>query len=48
MLKISLLFMKNTNFMGEYLEDSHDQEWELFRILFLFELKQIVKVSNLH
>ena len=40
--------MKNTNFMGEYLENSHNQECELFRILFLYELEHTVKFSNLH
>ena len=40
--------MKNTNFTDEYLENSHDQECGLFRILFLFELEHIVKFSNLH
>ena len=39
MLKISLLFKKNTNFTGEQLENSYDQECEIFRVLFLCELE---------
>ena len=48
MLKISLLFNKNTNFMGEQLENSYDQECKIFRVFFLYELEYIGKFSNLH
>ena len=40
MLKISLPFKKNTNCTGEQLENSHDQECEIFRLLFLHELNK--------
>ena len=45
MLKISLLFKKNTTFTGEKLENSYDQKCEIFRVLFLykFEYKEIFK-----
>ena len=48
MLKISLLFKKNTNFTGEQLENSYDQECEIFRVLFLCELEYIGTFSKLH
>ena len=48
MLKISLLFKKNTNFTGEQLESSYDQECEIFRVSFLYELEYIGRFSNLH
>ena len=48
MFKSSLLFKKNTNFTGKSLENSSDKECEIFRVLFLNEPKQMVKISNLH
>ena len=48
MLKITLLFRKFTNFTGKQLENSQDQECEVFRVLFLYEHKNIERFSNLH
>ena len=48
MLKISLLFTKNTNFTGEQLKNSYDKECEIFRILCLYELEYMGRFSNLH
>ena len=48
MLKISLLFKKNTHFTGEKLENSYHKECEFFRVLFLYEFKYMVRFSNLH
>ena len=48
MLKTSLLFRKNTNFIGELLENSYDQECKIFRVLFLYELEYIGRFSNLY
>ena len=48
MLKISLLFKKNTNFTGEKLKNSYGQEWESFRVLFLYESEYLRRFSNLH
>ena len=48
MLKISLLFKKNTNFTGELLENSYDSECEIFGVLFLYEFEYMVRFSNLH
>ena len=39
MLKISLLFNKNRNIMGEELENSYEKESEIFRVLFLYEFE---------
>ena len=48
MLKISVLFKKKTNFTGEELSNSYDQECEVFKVLFLYELEHIGRFSNLH
>ena len=48
MLKISLIFKKNTNFTGEKLVNSYDQECEIFRVLYLHELKYIGRFLDLH
>ena len=39
--------MKNTNFTGEQLENSYDKEYEIFRVLFLYEFEHIWRFSNL-
>ena len=48
MLKINLLFKKNRNFTGEQLENSYDQECEIFRVLSLYEFEYMRRFSNLH
>ena len=51
MLKISLLLKKNTNFTGEELKNSYNQEWQTFRVLFSYEYFQIcisVPLVSLH
>ena len=48
MLKISLLFKKNTHFTSEKLENSYDKECEIFRVLFLYEFEYMARFSNLH
>ena len=47
MLKISLLFTKNTNFMGELNANSYDKECKIFRVLCLFEFEYMGRFSNL-
>ena len=44
----SLLFKKNTNITGKSLENSQDQESEIFRVLLSYEQEHIVKFSNKH
>ena len=39
--------MKNTNFTGIQLENSYDQEREIFRVVFLYEHEHIERFSNL-
>ena len=48
MLKSSLLFKKNAIFSGKQLESFQDHEYEIFRILFLFEQEHLVRSSSLH
>ena len=48
MLKISLLLKKNTNFTGELLKNSYDEECETFRVLFLHESEYMERFSNLY
>ena len=48
MFKISVLFKKNTNFTAHQLENFYDQAPEIFRVLFLSELKYIGRLCNLH
>ena len=48
MLKISLLFKKNTNFTSEKLQNSYDQECEVFKVLFIYESEYMRRFSNLH
>ena len=48
MLKISVLFKKNTNSTGEKLENSYDYKCEIFRVLSLYKLEYIGRFSNLH
>ena len=47
MLKISLLFTKNTNFMGELNANSYNKECKIFRVLCLFEFEYMGRFSNL-
>ena len=47
-LKISLIFKKNTNFMGKKVQSSQDLECEIFRVLFSHERNHIGRFSNLH
>ena len=46
MLKIRLLFKKNTNFTGESLEISYDLEREIFRVIFLCKLECLGDFQN--
>ena len=39
--------MKNTNFT-EKLENSYDEECEIFRVVFLYEQEHVGRFSNLH
>ena len=39
--------MKNTNITGIQLENSYDQECEIFRVVFLYEHEHIGRFSNL-
>ena len=48
MLKYSLLFRKNTNFICKYLDNVQDSECKIFMVLFLNEPEHVVKFSNLH
>ena len=48
MLKISLLFKKFANFTDKLLENSYNQECEIFRLLFLYKRKYIGRFSILH
>ena len=48
MLKSSLIFKENTNFMGNSNENSKDYKCEIFRVLFSYQPKHLVKLQNLH
>ena len=48
MLKIGVLFKKNTNFTGEYSKILRIQNAKYFRVLFLYEHKHTKRFSNLH
>ena len=37
-----------TNFSGIQLENSHDQECEIFKVVFLYEDEHIERFSNLY
>ena len=39
--------MKNTNVTGKYLENIYEQECEIFRVVFLYEHKDIERFSSL-
>ena len=41
-------YVRNTSFRGKYLENSHNQKCEIFRVLFLDEHKQKVRSPNLY
>ena len=43
-LKSSLIFKENSNFMGNSNENSKDYEWETFRVLFSYQPKHLVKL----
>ena len=40
--------MKNTKFTGELLENSFNQEREIFKALFLYKHEHIEEFQNLH
>ena len=47
-LKSSLLFKKNANFTGDYLENYKDLECEVFRVMLSYKHEHIGRFSNLH
>ena len=46
LLEISLIFTKFTNFTGKQLVNSQDQECEIFKVLFLYEHKNLRRSAS--
>ena len=47
-VKSSLLFKKNANFTGKWLEKYKDLECEIFRVILSYKQKHLGRFSNLH